>query len=425
LEYSVPYGKNQNIVIQIPERVRTICYESPLLSPANDPVEIIADAIEHPIDSAPLHDLVKTSDRVCIVCDDISRPTPCDIILPVLLKKLNCIGVPDINIQIVIALGSHRPMTRDEVIQKVGESVFSRITVANSSFNNDSDLVEVGETDEGVKIWVNRIVYESDFLIGIGNVTPHPVMGWSGGAKILFPGVTGERTVEQFHMLGGLQDRNLYGLDDSPIRHIIENWTNRIGLDFIINTVLTRDFEIYEIFAGHFISAHRKCVEHAKTSYGSQILELADIVITSSFPSDADLWQSTKAYFSAEIAAKGVGSTIVLVAPNFEGIGPHKEYVDYFGDDDSHVLLSNAFTNNEFRGDLLALSVGTSMSKLRKRKKLAIVSDGINASDACKCKIKYYPVKDLQTAVDELINLYENPVVAIIRNGGDILLKEK
>ena len=115
--------------------------------------------------------------------------------------------------------GSHRYMTEAEMIRKVGEEIYQQYTVVNSEFKREEDLVSVGTTAEGVDITVSKVALDADIKIGIGNIMPHPAMGWSGGAKIVFPGVASEETVKNFHIYQGLSDENLYGLDECFIRH--------------------------------------------------------------------------------------------------------------------------------------------------------------------------------------------------------------
>jgi nickel-dependent lactate racemase len=248
-------------------------------------------------------------------------------------------------------------------------------------------------------------------------------MGWSGGAKILFPGVTGEKTVAQFHIKGGLADENLFGLEDCPIRLNMENWVENVGLDFIINTVLTTSSEIYKVVAGHYVHAQRKGVEYAKIALGQKVEKKVDIVVASSFPADQDLWQSPKAMFSAEHALKKEGKgTIILVSPNYEGIGPHQEYPKFFGMDDAEEILFRLYQGEEMGVDPLAVSVGTAMSKMRQRVNLIMVSDGVTKEEMDTCKIGYYPLAELQRAIDETIAKYKDPSVAVVRHGGELFI---
>ena len=262
---------------------------------------------------------------------------------------------------------------------------------------------------------------ESDIRIGVGNIVPHPAMGWSGGGKIIYPGVASESTVTQFHIQQGLADENMFGMDNCPIRLNVEKWVDTVGLHFIINTVLMPDFRIYRVVSGHYVHAQRKSVEYAKDVYGCRIKGKADIVLVSSYPTDIDLWQASKGYLCGEHGLSENGS-IILVTPCYEGIGPHSEYVDCIGDDRAEERLIRMTDGEKVKGDPLALAIGTCVSKIRKRKNLLIVTDGLKPDEARRAGLGYYPGSMLQNAVEECMKRYENPLLSVVTHGGETVL---
>ena len=421
VKVQLPYGSRDMVTVDLPITEDQIIAPKPI-KPARDPEAVIAAALDNPLGTGGLESIVKAEHRINIICDDITRPTPCHLILPILLERLLVLGVERSNIRIIMALGSHRYMTEAEIIRKVGEEIYQQYTVVNSEFKREEDLVSVGTTAEGVDITVSKVALDADIKIGIGNIVPHPAMGWSGGAKIVFPGVASEETVKNFHIYQGLSDENLYGLDECFIRTKVEQWTELIGLDFIINTVLDAEGRIYRVVAGDYRQAHRQGVKYAKEIYHRPIREKADVVVVSSYPVDIDLWQSTKGYLCGDHALKGrQGGTIILVSPNYEGVGPHPEYVDYIGRDSDELLLE-VERGGHFAGDPLALAIGNCVSKIRRRRNLVLVSDGITKAEAEKAKLVYYPKAQLQEAVDRALAQYENPRVLVITHGGETLV---
>lgn len=415
----LPYG-SKKIEFNIPDKnFCEILWANKVKLPKDIDLEI-KQAIENPIGTGKLEEIMNPGKRVNIICDDITRPTPCDKILPILIKKLNRIGIRGEDIKIIMALGSHRYMTEDEMIKKVGKEIYKNYKVVNSEFKREEDLLDLGKAPDGVEIFASKVAMDCDIRIGIGNIVPHPAVGWSGGGKIIYPGITGEKTVVQFHIQQGLSDDNLYGMDECPVRLNMESWVNKVGLHFIINTILTPDFKIYRVLAGDYIKAHRKGVEYAKEIYSRSIKQKVDIVIVSSHPVDIDLWQSTKGYLCGEHGLKAEGGTIILVSPNFEGIGPHPEYIEHIGNDDADQLLIRFLKGEHIEGDIIALSVGACVSKLRQRRDLVIVSDGITKGEAEICKIKHYAKRDIQKAVDDSIARYNNPSVSVITHGGEM-----
>ncbi|MEA4822605.1 MAG: nickel-dependent lactate racemase [Clostridiaceae bacterium] len=422
MRVKLPYGAEKTVEFSVPDANFDGMLEPCTVAPVSDPLAAIADAIDKPIASPTLTEIAHAGTRVSIICDDISRPTPVSTILPVLLDRLYLAGVRKEDIQLIMALGSHRYMTEDEIRARVGAEVYAGYRVINSEFRSPDKLVHVGTTDDGVDIVVTRDVMDSDIRIGIGNIVPHPVMGWSGGGKILFPGVTDEHTVAQFHMLGGLSDERLVGLENNPVRTRMESWVPTIGLHFIVNTVLDARFHIVRVVAGDYVKAHRAGVETAKKVMCCPMKRKADVIVVSSFPADEDFWQSGKGFCNAEGGLRDAASTMILVTPNTEGMGPHAEYGACFGRDDAGDLLHRLYSGEDVPGDPLALAVGTSMSKMRRRCRLVVVSDGVTREEIEGCGIAYYPVCDLQKAVDDTLARYDAPVVAAVSHGGEFLL---
>jgi nickel-dependent lactate racemase len=424
MKITLPYGKEQ-ISFSVDSSVFAGMYDPQPASGAEDPLAEIEYAMDHPIGTKPLEEMVSPGKKVCIIVDDISRPTPVSTILPCVVARLNACGVMDQDIRVVVALGSHRYMTQSELKERVGEDIFKRCQVMNSEFRKPEGLVNVGRTPEGVEIPVTKSVVESDIRIGIGNLAPHPVMGWGGGGKILYPGVTGERIVAYFHLKGGLVEENLFGQETTPVREMMETWVESIGLDFIINTVLNDKFEICKVVAGHYIKAHREGVRLAQQLLGYQVTEKVDVVVASSHPADQDFWQSPKAMYAAEPALKGEsGGTIILLSPNYEGVGPHPEYINAMGRDDGDDLVRACIQGEHGLGDPLAIAVGNSMSKMRRRRKLVVVSDGVTYEEMALCGCTHYPKDQLQQAIDDALAEYPGGRLAAIQNGADTFLYE-
>jgi nickel-dependent lactate racemase len=176
---TIPF-EGKPVTFSVPEQ-NLIEVLSPRSSePLVDLTLAIDNALDHPIDQAPLGEWVKPGDRVIIVSDDNTRLTPSDRIIPPLLDRLNDAGIPDEQISCIMALGTHRYMTDQEMIDKVGDQVFRRIRVFNHEWQNPAALVDLGTSDQGTPLRVNRAVVEADIVIGIGAVVPHHIAWFSG-----------------------------------------------------------------------------------------------------------------------------------------------------------------------------------------------------------------------------------------------------
>ena len=146
----MPYGRTRHVRFSVPDTAFAGMLEPGRVEPADDPLEAIRQALEHPIGCGRLEEIVRPGQSVNILCDDISRPTPVSQILPVLLEKLHQAGVRDRDIKIVMALGSHRYMTETEKRERVGDRIYQQIQVVNSEFRNPDDLIFLGNAPDGV-----------------------------------------------------------------------------------------------------------------------------------------------------------------------------------------------------------------------------------------------------------------------------------
>lgn len=323
--------------------------------------------------------LIRKGAKVAIAVDDLTRLTPCRSVLPVVVDELIEAGVREGDISVIVALGTHRPMSEEEMIARYGEGIMRRIGVVNHDARDARKLVNVGETPSGTPIIVNKEFYESGLRIAIGNVVPHMYAGWSGGAKAVQPGVSSEATTDRTHIAAArLPLEDVVGNVENPIRHEMESVARKTGLNFIVNTVLNENGDLVRAFGGDMVSAHREAVELAKTIFCPRIPAPADVVIASSYPADIDYWQAIKGAVAAFLAVKR-GGVIVLVTPCREGIAvPHPE-VERYGSLQSHEV-EELIRNGTMR-DLAAAACILVQSRIRAKARLMIVSEGLSRRD--------------------------------------------
>jgi len=292
------------------------------LEALNDVEREIEKSLQKPIGTRPLSELlVSKQKKVVILVDDISRPTPQHRILPIILDTLNRAGVPDDQISIIIALGTHRPMTEDEMLEKYGAEIWRRVEVKNNPWDNREEYTCIGKTNSGIPVYVLKDVVEAGFLIGVGNIEPHVHAGWSGGAKIVQPGVCNWETTGFTHLLAPRDPRmfELPGQIETPFRLEAEEIASMANLKFIVNTVIGKEGAVLGVFAGDPILAHRAGVEKAREALVRPISRKADIVVVTAYPGEIDYWQGAKAVFLAQKGLEPQGVTI-LVGTFPEGI---------------------------------------------------------------------------------------------------------
>ena len=286
--------------------------------PKNE-TEEIRQSILNPIGCQRLRDMVSKNDKVVILSDDRTRLTPQKLIIPIVLEELYAAGLKNDQIKIVIAYGTHRSMTSEEIEERFGLELMSGIEIKGHDCLNMKELLDKGETRRGTRIFINKDVLEADIRIAIGSVLPHHPTGWSGGAKMLLPGVAGQETICAMHLLGANEPQ--LGKVLTTCREEMEDFAQAVGLHFIVNIIHDKEGKVLKSVAGHFIEAHRKAVHWGFKVFGVQFSEFADITLSSTYPADYDLTQSDKGLFSAELATK-IGGEIILVSPCPEGIAP-------------------------------------------------------------------------------------------------------
>lgn len=379
---------------------------------------IIRNALDHPIGAPRIEDLVKPGQRVCIISDDITRMTPVSLILQALLPRIESAGVRREDIFIVMALGSHRYMTKEEIITKLGREIAGRYRVMNSEFENPDMLIQVGASKLGTPIRVFRPAMEADLRIGIGNVVPHGCMGWSGGAKILYPGITSADIVSEFHVMQGLRKEIILGMTESPTRLAVEEWTENIGLHYIINTVLDGELRLYQAVAGHYVKAHRKAVSYAEELCGIPIHAQPDVVLTSAYPAHLDFWQCGKAAYGPAKVIKP-GGELLLLASCSEGVGPHEAMLHYMGLLNGTAALEARVQSGETGEDILTMAVGVSMGRVAEHCRITLVSDGLSAEACAQGRMYHAPEAALQATLEETLARKEDPFLLIIPEGGE------
>jgi len=279
----------------------------------------IKKAMDNPIGSKKLKEIVVPGGKIVIITSDITRPMPSKLVLPVVLKELSEAGARDSDITIVLALGSHRSHTEEEKKYLLGEAIYSRIRCIDS---NPKDFKHLGFTKRGTPIDIFTEVAEADMRICLGNIEYHYFAGYSGGAKAIMPGVSTRAAIQANHSRMVESEAKTGNLDTNPVRLDLEEAIESCPIDFIVNVVLDKKKQIIKAVAGHYIKAHREGCKFLDVANKIEIENKADIVITTpgGYPKDINMYQSQKALDNAKHAVKK-GGIIILVASCIEGLG--------------------------------------------------------------------------------------------------------
>ncbi len=319
----LPYGKTE-ICARVPTRSFLGSIEPKEKPGAPDAKTEVERALNEPLGSKKLSEIVKPEHKVVIVVDDVTRTVPSDILVLSLLKELNTAGVKDENITVIFACGTHRAVKQEETVNLLGQEVLSRVKTASHDFKAQ-DLVHVGTTQKhGTKVLLNRVFVEADVRILTGDVCLHYYAGYGGGRKSVLPGVSGEETIKHNHAM--LLDANAKTgmLDGNPVHEDMVEAAKLAKVDFVLNVVTNSKGEVVKAFAGDLEQAFNEGVKLVDEMYRVTVDRRADIVVVSSGgnPADLNLFQAYKSVDNALEVVKR-GGVIVLVAECPEGHGNH------------------------------------------------------------------------------------------------------
>jgi len=384
MKIEVPYGKSKVSFTLEKRRVLGIISPHEIRS-SPSPVRELQKSLSRPIDSPKMETFCSRGKSVAIAVDDITRITPTHVLLPTILRKLQKAGIRRDDITIIVALGTHRAMSESEMKMKYGERVVEDYRIINHAYDHEAELTSLGIV-AGVPLKINSEFAKADVRIATGNIIPHCNAGWSGGAKILLPGLAGSETVGNVHIFTALKTPNALGTVETPMRELIEACADRVGIHFLVNTVLTRNGKIVKIFSGHYRKAHRKGVEFSKKIYAAKAQGLADITVSSSYPADVDFWQGSKGLFSADLATKQ-GGGIVLLSPCREGFTKtHTIWSEYLRRSDQE--LKELCTNPRDVRDPTALAIALGNANIRASHPICMISSGMRRDELEKIGIR-------------------------------------
>jgi lactate racemase len=312
------------IELSVPDNQDCAVIESRHVEPLADANGALQYVLDHPMASAPLSELAKGKKKVAIVVCDITRPAPNPITLPPLLDRLHRSGVDRDGITILIATGLHRAATQAEVDLIVGSEIARSYRVISNDARAIGQHRHLGTTNRGTPIHIHNDFVDADLHITLGFIEPHLMAGYSGGRKLVVPGVAAEPTIKAIHSPLFMREplATEGSIEGNPLHNELLEIARIARHDFILDVTLTRDRQISGVFAGNPVVAHAAGVRFVQESCLAYLDEPCDLVITSSagFPLDLTFYQSVKAVTAAQHLIKK-GGRILVVAECAEGVG--------------------------------------------------------------------------------------------------------
>src|SRR5262249_32512235 len=292
------------------------------------PHAALIGGLRAPIGSPPLRDLVRPGQKIAISVCDITRAQPRPQMLRALFEEMP--GIDPRDVTILIATGTHRPNTPDELQLMLGADIVDRgYQIVNHDSRDDASLAHVGETRAGAPIYLNKRWLAADVRITTGFVEPHFFAGFSGGAKMVAPGLAGLKTVLMLHDAKRIGSPNAtWGvIDGNPVQDDIREIARTTGVTFSIDVTLNRDQAITAVFAGELFADHGQACVFSRQSVMCPVDSPFDVVLTtnSGYPLDQNLYQAVKGISAAAQIIKP-GGTIVCVAECRDGLPNHGSY---------------------------------------------------------------------------------------------------
>lgn len=419
MRVKLEYGR-QGLYAELPDAsvVRTLSYKD--AQPLDDPAGTLDAMLARPIGSPSLAEIAKGRKDACIVICDITRPVPNEMILRPVLEILEAAGIPRDKITILVATGLHRPNEGDELVEMVGQYIVDRYRIENHHGQELSEHTYLGESPRGVPIWIDSRYVNADLKITTGLIEPHLMAGFSGGRKLICPGIAALETVKVWHGPDFLEHpkADCGILEGNPV-HEENTWIGRhTGCDFIVNVVIDSQRRPLAWVAGDMVAAFEEGVKFVRGVVRDTVAEPVDIVVTScaGYPLDTTFYQAVKGMTGALPIVKQ-GGTIILCASLSEGIGS-PQFQQLFAENASlEVFVERILGKDYFVMDQWQLE---ELAKVRRKAKVKMVSDGLPAETLNGLFVEAAPSVE-QAVADSLAEYGPTAKIAVIPKGPYVL----
>src|SRR3954463_15464474 len=325
MKLRLDYGSD-GLEVSLPEE-RVTVIEPSFLSPVDNPHAALVAALRHPLGRPALRDIVRPGQKIAISVCDITRAQPREAMLRAIFEEMPD-HKPD-DVTILIATGTHRTNTRAELERMLGHDIVANYTIVNHDSRDDASLAYLGDTRHGAPIYLNKKWLAADVRITTGFVEPHFFAGFSGGAKMVAPGLAALDTVMTLHDARRIGHPNAtWGTTEgNPVHDDVREIARMVPVDFAIDVTLNRDQQITAAFAGDILSEHLNACAAARESAMRAVPQPFDVVLTtnSGYPLDQNLYQAVKGMSAAAKIVKP-GGTIICVAECRDGLPNHGSY---------------------------------------------------------------------------------------------------
>ncbi len=396
MRVDLAYGRG-SLPIEVPDEPTTVL-EPTYVKGLTDQRRAVREAIRNPLQSPPLRDIVREGHTVAISICDSTRPMPNRTVLPVVLEELS--HTRGLEVVILIATGTHRETTDDELLEMVGEDVVNNYDPVNHDAFDRTTLCQLPDAGPGVPVWLNRRWVEADVRITTGFVEPHFFAGFSGGPKMVAPGLAGFDTTMRLHdaeMIGSANAR--WGVTvGNPIHDAIRRIAEQCGVHFSVDVAINRDRQITDIRAGNLFAVHETMCGVVKQSAMQGFDTPFDVVVTtnSGYPLDQNLYQTIKGLSAAAQVVKD-GGVILCASECADGLPSHGEYGDILSSRSTpESLLKMICAPGHNRHDQWEVQV---QAQIQRRAEVFLKAEGLSDTDVRAAHLT--PIDDIGAATRE------------------------
>ncbi len=406
MEIDIPYGQ-ELVKVTVPDD-NVLGVIAPKEVAIRDERTTIYDALSNPINSKPFSEFIADAKDILFIVNDATRPTPTAKLLDILFDDIK-----DLNSKFIVATGTHRAPTEDELRFIFGahlDALRDRIVIHDAK--KEEDMVYLDTTKNGTEFYINRLAMDADKIVVIGSIEPHYFSGYTGGRKGFLPGLAAYKTVEQNHKLALRPEAKTLALAGNPVHEDMEEAIKKLsGREiFCINTVLDNNHNIYTVTAGDLIGSFYAAIEKAKDVFCVKIQNKANIVVTvAPYPMDIDLYQSQKSLDNGKLALQD-GGILILVSKCRTGVGP-----------DSFVKLMSSSATPQGTLDFIEQEYKLGYHKAAKLAEIALWAKMwavTELEDEILRNIFMTPYHDIQKALDDAIaKMGEKAKILFMLNG--------
>lgn len=387
--------------------------------PLADPQAALDEAIRNPTGTKPLAELATGKKSACVVVCDITRPVPNQLILPPVLRTVEAAGVPREGITILVATGLHRPNEGDELVELVGEHVAKTYRCLNHHGKAKDEHDYLGTTDNGVPIWIDNRYTRAELKITTGLIEPHLMAGYSGGRKVICPGIAGLETVKVWHGPRFLEHPKADAgiVEGNPVHAENTKIALKVGCDFIVNVCIDGKRRVTWLGAGDMIKAWERGVAFCREVVKAGVPRPADVVVTScaGYPLDTTWYQAVKGLTGA-LPIVRQGGTIVLAASLTEGLGS-PEFRAHLAAYEASGRYDKPYETETCEMDEWQLVMA---KKVLAHCKVKVVTHGLPAAELRRCRVE--PAESVERAVaDSLAEYGPDATLAVIPKGPYVL----